>query len=131
MTAPRNPRGPFSDYLSGMSGMESGPEVTDFLAELRSLGEQPPPFPSSELAALLVGGIPISSAPSRQRPDFGRRIAGALVAAAVALVVALAAENETLSTEVDRFVSNVTHHPAHPLHQAPHQAPKPALTPPK
>jgi hypothetical protein len=111
--------------------MESGPEVTDFLAELRSLGEQPPPFPSSELAALLVGGIPISSAPSRRRPDVARRFAAALVAAAVALVVALAAENETLSTEVDRFVSNVTHNPAHPPRQAPHEAPKPALTPSK
>lgn len=100
--------------------MERGTEVTDFLAELRSLGEQPPPFPSPELSALLVGGIPISSAPSRRRPDYGRRFSAALVAAAIALVVALAAENTTLTTEVDHFVSNVvTHHPAHGSHQAP------------
>lgn len=117
MSATRNPSGPFRDYLSGMDGMECGTEVTDFLAELRSLGEQPPPFPSPELSALLVGGIPISSAPSRRRPDYGRRFAAALVAASIALVVALAAENTALSTEVDHFVSNVvTHHPSHNSH---------------
>ena len=117
----RNPSGPFHDYLSGMDGMERGTEVTDFLAELRSLGEQPPPFPSPELSALLVGGIPISSAPSRQqRPDYGRRFAAALVAAAIALVITLTAENTTLSTEVDHFVSNVvTHHPTHNTRHAP------------
>jgi hypothetical protein len=111
-----------------MDGMECGTEVTDFLAELRSLGEQPPPFPSPELSALLVGGIPISSAPSRHRPDYGRRFAAALVAASIALVVALAAENTALSTEVDHFVSNVvTHHPSHNTHHlpAPSRAPSP------
>jgi hypothetical protein len=98
--------------------MESDGGVSDFFAEVRRLGEQPPPFPSPELAALLVGGIPISSAPSRRTPDLGRRFAAALVAAAVALVVTLAAENSALSSEVDHFVSNVvTHHPSQaPLH---------------
>jgi hypothetical protein len=99
-----------SDYPSGtgMNGMESGIEVAEFLAELRSMGDEAPPFPSAELAALLVGGIPISGAPSAAHGlDPARRLAHALVAAAVALVIGLTALNVVAPSSAQQFVSRV------------------------
>jgi hypothetical protein len=109
-----------------MNGLESGIEVANFLTELRSMGDEAPPFPSPELAALLVGGIPISSAPSAQRrPDPARRLAHSLIAAAVALVVGLTALNIGAPSSAQQFVSHVETvlEPIHPNTVVPTHAP--------
>ena len=90
---------------AGRRGRSSGETaaVTQFLSELRSLGETTAPLPTPELEAVFA-----AASSSRTRPHYAR-IAwrAALVAAAVIAGTVTAAANHSLPAPAQRVVSNV------------------------
>lgn len=103
--------------------------VTDFLAELRSLGEGPAPAPTPELQALFAGVPSIATARRHHGPLLRR---AALIAAATVVGTTAAAAGHSLPQPAQQVVSNVvnTLTPFHiseddglPPHRAPQQPP--------
>lgn len=103
--------------------------VTEFLAELKLLGEGPAPEPTPELQALFAG-VPSIAAARRNRGPLLRR--AALIAAATVVGTTAAAAGHSLPQPAQRVVSDVvnTLTPFHiseddglPPHRAPQQPP--------
>ncbi|MDQ2748832.1 MAG: hypothetical protein M3Y44_04795 [Actinomycetota bacterium] len=117
--------------MSWASWTESGPQaesdwtaatLTQFVAELRALGDGPPPDPTPEVEALLRGSSVATLAAWRQRSH--RAIVIGTVAAAVITGTGVAAATDTLPRPAQRFVSGVVNDYT-PLHiDAPGMVPR-------
>lgn len=96
--------------MSGASGRAGSPSagdpasVTQFLLDLRALGEGPVPEPSDELAALL-GGVTLLARRRRHAWTVARRVA--LGAAVLVAGTTVAAASHSLPQPAQRVVSNV------------------------
>ncbi|HEY8302618.1 MAG TPA: hypothetical protein VIG48_12020 [Jatrophihabitans sp.] len=91
------------DTGGGNSGAGSGAAVAQFIDELRGLGDQEPPAPSPELAAVLAG----TALPSRGRRPARGRVVAAVVACAVLGGTGIAAAKGRLPQPAQRVVSDV------------------------
>lgn len=90
----------------GGSGLPPGTAaLTLFFDDLRTLGIQPPPEPSTELAALFSGAVPLGAA--RRRLAHPRAVIAGAAAVAVLATTGAAAANDSLPQPAQRFVSRV------------------------
>ena len=115
---------------------DPSPLVTQFLTDLRALGDGPAPPPSDELAALFSGASSITAA-RQGRSVFARHRVGLVIAAAAmstAALTGIAAAHDRLpqpaQTVVARVVNDLTPFHVDPSHVPPVTHPSgPAATP--
>ena len=117
------------DSLTSGEFSDPSPLVTQFLTDLRALGDGPAPPPSDELAALFSGASSITAA-RQGRSVFARHRVGLVIAAAAMSTAALtgvAAAHDRLpqpaQTVVARVVNDLT-----PFHVDPSHVPAPPAT---